>query len=128
VLSIAYSVNHFRPIVSLLLTLVVHCHAHHQIAVHRATTVAGRVRYDQTEEGIIATTYASVAVKYAPRGISLTAVDVRPSALSGVRRIVEVIISFTSRVTDVVEKQFVTVDVHEKFLFLVKPLTFDYDR
>jgi PatG Domain len=58
--------------------------------------------------------YAAVAQAQG-RNSSLTAVDVRPSALSGVRNIVEVIFSFTDRATDVVEKQFLRVDVTEEF-------------
>jgi len=53
--------------------------------------------------------YAAVAQAQG-RNTSLTAVDVRPSALSGVRNIVEVIFSFTDRATDVVEKQFLRID------------------
>jgi hypothetical protein len=54
--------------------------------------------------------YAAVAQAQG-RNCSLTAVDLRPSTLSGVRNIVEVIFSFTDRATDVVEKQFLRVDV-----------------
>jgi hypothetical protein len=71
--------------------------------------------------------YAAVADAHA-RNLSLTAVDVRPSALSGVRNIVEVIFSFTNRATDVVEKQFLRVDVTEEFPFLVTKLSPYYDR
>lgn len=71
--------------------------------------------------------YAAVAEAQA-RNLSLTAVDVRPSALSGVRKIVEVIFSFTNRTTDVVEKQFVRVDVTEEFPFLVTKLSPYFDR
>lgn len=71
--------------------------------------------------------YSAVADAYA-RNLSLTAVDVRPSALSGVRNIVEVIFSFTNRVTDVVEKQFLRLDVTEEFPFLVTKLSPYYDR
>jgi hypothetical protein len=46
-------------------------------------------------------------------------VDVRPSRLSGVRRIVDVILGYTNRQTDVTEKYFVRVDVTEEFPFLV---------
>jgi PatG C-terminal len=57
-------------------------------------------------------------------------VDVRPSRLSGVRRIVDVIFSFTHRQTDVIEKYFVRVDVTEEFPFLVTRLSpyYVYDR
>jgi hypothetical protein len=71
--------------------------------------------------------YAAVAQAHG-RNLSLTAVDVRPSALSGVRNIVEVIFSFTDRATDVVEKQFLRVDVTEEFPFLVTRLSPYYDR
>jgi hypothetical protein len=57
------------------------------------------------------------------RNSSLTAVDVRPSPLSGVRNIVDVIFSSTDRGTDVVEKQFLRVDVTEEFPFLVTKLS-----
>jgi hypothetical protein len=66
--------------------------------------------------------YAAVAQAHG-RNCSLTAVDVRPSALSAVRNIVEVIFSFTDRTTDVVEKQFLRVDVTEEFPFLVTKLS-----
>ena len=62
------------------------------------------------------------------RNLSLTAVDVRPSALAGVRTVVDVIFSFTNRATDVVEKQFVRVDVTEEFPFLVTKISPYYDR
>src|SRR5215470_4416442 len=71
--------------------------------------------------------YAAVAQAQG-RNCSLTAVDVRPSALSGVRNIVEVIFSFTDRATDVVEKQFLRIDVTEEFPFLVTRLSPYYDR
>jgi hypothetical protein len=48
--------------------------------------------------------------------------------LSEVRNIVEVIFSFTNRATDVVEKQFLRVDVTEEFPFLVTKLSPYYDR
>jgi hypothetical protein len=59
---------------------------------------------------------------------ALTAVDVRPSRLSGVRRVVDVIFSFTNRQTDMTEKQFVRVDVTELYPFLVTKLSSYYDR
>jgi hypothetical protein len=71
--------------------------------------------------------YAAVADAQG-RNLSLTAVDVRPSTLSGVRNIVDVIFSFTNRATDVVEKQFLRVDVTEEFPFLVTKLSPYYDR
>jgi hypothetical protein len=62
------------------------------------------------------------------RNESLTAVTVRPSPLSGTRRVVEVIFSHTNRNTDVVGKHAVRVDVTEEFPFLVTKLTPTYDR
>lgn len=71
--------------------------------------------------------YAKVAEQFG-EGASLTAVDVRPSPLSGVRRIVEVIFSFTQRATDVTDKCFTRVDVSEEFPFLVTKLSPYFDR
>jgi hypothetical protein len=71
--------------------------------------------------------YEAVAEAFA-RDESLTAVDVRPSPLSGTREIVEVIFSFTNRNTDVIAKQFVRVDVTDEFPFLVTKLSPYYDR
>lgn len=72
--------------------------------------------------------YHAVAEAFFDRNESLTAVDVRPSPLSGTRKVVEVIFSFTNRNNDVVEKQSVRVDVTEEFPFLVTPLSPYYDR
>jgi hypothetical protein len=66
--------------------------------------------------------YVRVAEAHA-RNLSLTAVDVRPSSLSSVRTVVEVIFSFTHRTHDVVEKQFTRVDVTEEFPFLVTKMS-----
>jgi hypothetical protein len=71
--------------------------------------------------------YAAVADAQA-RNASLSAVEVRPSALSGTRHIVEVVFSFTNRATDVVEKSFTRVDVTEEFPFLVTRLSPYFDR
>jgi hypothetical protein len=71
--------------------------------------------------------YAQTAEAYADNA-SLSAVDVRPSRLSGVRKIVEVIFSYTNRQTDVTEKYFVRVDVTEEFPFLVTKLSPYYER
>ena len=62
------------------------------------------------------------------RNASLSEVDVRPSRLSGVRRIVDVIFTYTDRQTDVTDKYFVRVDVTEEFPFLVTKLAPYYDR
>jgi hypothetical protein len=62
------------------------------------------------------------------RDSSLTAVDVQSSPLSGTRKIVDVIFSFTNRNTDVVEKFFTRCDVTEEFPFLVTKMSPYFDR
>jgi hypothetical protein len=62
------------------------------------------------------------------KNFSLSAVEVHPSRLSGTRKIVDVIFSYTNRNTDVEEKYFVRVDVTEQFPFLVTRLSPFYDR
>jgi PatG C-terminal/PatG Domain len=62
------------------------------------------------------------------RNESLTAVDIRPSPLSGARNVVEVIFSFTNRNTDVVGSYAARVDVTEEFPFLVTKLSPYYKR
>ncbi len=57
------------------------------------------------------------------RNLGLTAVEVRPSRLSGVRTVMDVIFTFTHRETDVSEMQFVRVDVTEEFPFLITKLS-----
>ncbi|MGD0702900.1 MAG: hypothetical protein ABSA02_23835 [Trebonia sp.] len=59
---------------------------------------------------------------------SLAAVEVRPSRLSGVRSVVDVIFSYTHRQTDVATKYFCRVDVTEEFPFLVTKLSPFFDR
>lgn len=59
---------------------------------------------------------------------SLTAVEVRQSRLTGRRKIVDVIFSYTHRQTDVTAKFFVRVDITEQFPFLVTKLSPYYDR
>jgi hypothetical protein len=71
--------------------------------------------------------YARAAQSFA-QDFSLSAVDVRPSTLSGTRRIVDVIFSYTNRNTDYTEKYFVRVDVTEEFPFLITKLSPYYDR
>ena len=85
---------------------------------HRALNYLA-VRYDAI--------YAQATEAFA-RGQSLTAVDVRPSRLSGVRKIVDVIFYFTHRQTDVTEQYFTRVDVTEEFPFLVTKLSPYYTR
>ena len=77
------------------------------------------VRYDQI--------YATAANAFAHNS-SFTSIDVLPSALSGTRKIVQVVFSFTSRETDVASKYFVRVDVTEEFPFLVTKMSPYYDR
>jgi hypothetical protein len=62
------------------------------------------------------------------RNSSLTGVEVRPSRLSGTRKIVDVIFSYTNRQTDVTEKFFTRVDVTEEFPFLVTRMSPYFDR
>jgi hypothetical protein len=71
--------------------------------------------------------YANAAEAFG-RNASLAGVDVAPSPLSGTRKVVEVIFSFTNRNTDVTEKFFCRVDVTEEFPFLVTKLSTYYDR
>lgn len=71
---------------------------------------------------------SSTAANAHGRNFSLTPVDVRPSSLSGVRKIVDVIFSFTNRATDVVEKEYLRVDVTEGFPFLVTKMSPYFDR
>jgi hypothetical protein len=71
--------------------------------------------------------YAKAAEEFA-QDFSLSGVEVRPSPLSGTRRIVDVIFSYTNRNTDFTEKFFVRVDVTEEFPFLVTKLSPYYDR
>jgi len=71
--------------------------------------------------------YAKAAESFAANS-SLTSLEVRTSPLSGTRRIVEVIFSYTNRETDVTDKFFARVDVTEEFPFLVTKLSPYYDR
>jgi hypothetical protein len=77
------------------------------------------VRYDRI--------YSLAAEQFAANA-SFTAIDVLPSPLSGTRKIVDVVFSFTDRATDVVSKFFTRVDVTECFPFLVTRLSPYYDR
>jgi PatG Domain len=71
--------------------------------------------------------YANAAEAFA-HNESLTGVYVVPSPLSGTRKIVDVIFSYTNRTTDVVEKFFTRVDVTDEFPFLLTALSPYYDR
>ncbi len=73
--------------------------------------------------------YAQAAESFA-KDYSLSKVDVRVSRLSGIRKIIDVVFSYTSRKTDVTEKYFLRVDVTEEFPFLVTKLSpyYIYDQ
>jgi hypothetical protein len=71
--------------------------------------------------------YASAADAHG-RDSALSAVEVRPSRLSSVRKVVDVIFSYTHRQTDVTERSFLRVDVTEEFPFLVTKLSPYYER
>jgi hypothetical protein len=73
------------------------------------------------------TIYAKIAEAH-DGNRSCTGVEMLPSDLSGVRKIVEVVFSYTHRQTDVTEKHFVRVDVTEEFPFLVTKLSPYYGR
>ena len=62
------------------------------------------------------------------KDFSLTAIEVHPSPLSGVRKIVDVIFVYTNRNTDVDDKYSTRVDVTDEFPFLVTKLSPYYDR
>jgi hypothetical protein len=71
--------------------------------------------------------YELAAAQFAANA-SLSGVSTRLSTLSGTRKLVNVIFSYTNRSTDVVEKFFTSVDVTDEFPFLVTKLTPTYDR
>ena len=71
--------------------------------------------------------YAKTAEEFA-RDFSLTGLEVRSTPLSGARKIVDVIFSYTNRNTDFTEKFFVRVDMTEEFPFLVSKLSPYFDR
>ena len=71
--------------------------------------------------------YAGAAEAH-ERNASFTGVEVRPSRLSGARKVVDVVFSYTHRETDVTDKRFVRVDVTEQFPFLVTKMAPYYER
>lgn len=85
---------------------------------HRALNYLS-VRYQQI--------FAHTAWMYT-RDFGLSSVEVIPSRLSSTRRLVDVVLTYTNRNTDVSEKYYVRVDVSEKFPFLDKKLSPYYDR
>lgn len=62
------------------------------------------------------------------RNFALTGVEVRASPLSGTRKIMDCILSYTNRTTDVTEKFFWRVDTTEESPFLVTKLSPYYER
>lgn len=71
--------------------------------------------------------YAKAAEEF-QQDYSLTSVEVHPSRLSGIRKILDVIFSYTHRQTDVIEKFFTRVDVTEQFPFLVTKMSPYFER
>jgi hypothetical protein len=71
--------------------------------------------------------YAAVAERHAAEH-TLASIETKDSRLSGARRIVDVILSFRDRKTDVLDKLFASVDVTELFPFLVTKLSPYFDR
>ncbi len=71
--------------------------------------------------------YALAAQQFASNH-SFTSADCRVSSLSGARKVVEVIFSFTDRTTSVLSKFFTRVDVTERLPFLVTPLQQYFDN
>jgi hypothetical protein len=59
---------------------------------------------------------------------SFTAVDVRPSRLSGTRKIVDVIFTYENRTNRAIQQWFTRVDVTEEFPFLVSPMQQYFER
>jgi hypothetical protein len=68
------------------------------------------------------------AVEQHSNDFALHSVEVRLSPLSGLRRVEDVILSYTNRNTDFSQSFFVRVDVTEEFPFLVSKLAPYYDR
>jgi len=71
--------------------------------------------------------YATAADMFG-KNSSLTGVDVQASPLSSTRKVVDVIMTFTNRETDVDDKFFTRVDVTEEFPFLVTKMSPYFDR
>ena len=73
------------------------------------------------------TIYTTAADAFA-RDCSLAAVEARPSRLSGTRKIIDIIFSYTNRNTDFTEKFFVRTDVTDEFPYLVSKMLPYFDR
>jgi hypothetical protein len=70
-------------------------------------------------------TYEGIAQRIVA-GWALSGIDVRPSRISALRNVVDVVFEYTERTRGVVEKDFVRVDVTEKYPFLVNPYQGNY--
>jgi hypothetical protein len=70
----------------------------------------------------------SLAAEQFAGNASFAGIDCRLSPLSGTRKIVDAVFTFTDRTTDVASKFFTRVDVTECFPFLVTALSPYYDR
>jgi hypothetical protein len=111
--------NEFEPVADELLDRIVQLSDNAGATDdHRALNYLA-VRY----AGIYATAFDAIAQNKSLRGV-----EVQPSRLSGTRKIVDAIFTFTHRQTDVTEKHFVRVDVTEEFPFLVTKMSDYYDR
>jgi PatG C-terminal len=89
------------------------------------------LNYEDRARNYLAVRYPAIyttAAEAFARNSSLTALDVQPSPLSTTRKVVDVILSFTNRNTDVVDKFFTRVDVTEEFPFLVTKMSPYFDR
>jgi hypothetical protein len=71
--------------------------------------------------------YATAADAFAHNS-ALSGVEARPAPVSGARRVIDVIFSFTNRQTDVVEKFMTRADITDEFPFLVSRITPYFDR
>jgi hypothetical protein len=95
---------------------------------HRITQIADNTGNTDGDRALnyLAVRYPPIYAKAAEKFLqdySLTGVEVNPSPLSGVRKIVDVVFSFTNRKSDFTEAFFVRVDVTEQFPFIVTKLT-----
>jgi hypothetical protein len=70
----------------------------------------------------------ALAAELHHRNFSLSAVEARPSARTGTRKIVDVIFCFNNRATDFSEKYFIRVDVTQEFPFLASKIAPYIDR
>lgn len=77
--------------------------------------------------GLTLRIYAKAARRICTR-LFTDGIAVLASPLSGTRKILEAIFSYTNRNTDFTEKFFVRVDITEEFPFLVAKLSPYYDR